>query len=814
MASITSLTSSSSSSSAYGSTSTGISGLVSGLDTDTIIDGMTISTRSKIAKQKQNQTLLSWKTDAYRSISDKLVSFSDSYTSYSSSTNLSSSSFYSRSVITASGDNSDCVSVSGKVTSGQQLTVNAIKQLAKDASLTTTEALSTNCIQTDTISFDTEDSCTLVGKSFTVKYGSTSYLVTMPAKEDGSLYTSADEIAVGINEALDDVEISSGAKLSSVMSVSADGEKLNFDNISSAENALSITGGDSTLLSNLGITSGSSTIVGTSITAAGLDAVAQINPDNLHEETSFAERMSGKSLIFNYNGTSKTITFDDETKLNEEDFVDYLQDELDSAFGNGRIDVTLDSNSKLQIKTVTPPSGIEDTSSVLTMSSGSIGMMGAGSVFGIANGTSNKLNLESSLEESGLKDVENAGLVDGTEYEIRINGKSIKITYEEGETSLQDIIKAINADTDADVSMSYQANSDSFSIASTQDGASGTVEIGDTDGTLNTLERLLFGKRNSEGKIDSSSNELNGQTVAGQDAIILVDYDGEGGASAVEISRGTNSFSLNGMNIVARETFGYAENESNELEYVEGTDAITFDAKVDTDKVISAIKTMIEAYNALVEASNTAVSEKRDRDYSPLTDEQKEEMSESEITAWEAKAKVGMLSGDSDISNLTSDLRFVFMNTTTDGFSLEDIGITVSSDWEDNGKITLDESKLKTALEEDPENVKTLFTEELTDDDLMTGGIMSRMKKITDKYASTTGATKGILIQKAGNSSSPTSLLSNSLQTQIDDIDDIIETLEDKLETERTRYQDQFTQLEVLMQKMNTQSSWLSDYSS
>ncbi len=189
-------------------------------------------------------------------------------------------------------------------------------------------------------------------------------------------------------------------------------------------------------------------------------------------------------------------------------------------------------------------------------------------------------------------------------------------------------------------------------------------------------------------------------------------------------------------------------------------------------------------------------------------------MTEKEIASWETKAKAGMLSGDSDISNLTYDLRFVFMNTSTEGFSREDIGITVSSDWEDNGKITLDESALKTALEEDPENVKTLFTEELTDDNLLTGGIMSRMKEITDKYAATTGSVKGILVQKAGNSSSPTSLLSNSLQTQIDDIDDIIETLEDKLETERTRYQNQFTQLEVLTQKMNSQSSWLSDYSS
>ncbi len=52
-----------------------ISGLVSGLDTETLIENMTAGTRSKIAKQKQKSQLLQWKMDAMRSISNLLVSF-------------------------------------------------------------------------------------------------------------------------------------------------------------------------------------------------------------------------------------------------------------------------------------------------------------------------------------------------------------------------------------------------------------------------------------------------------------------------------------------------------------------------------------------------------------------------------------------------------------------------------------------------------------------------------------------------------------------------------------------------------------------
>ena len=85
---------------------------------------------------------------------------------------------------------------------------------------------------------------------------------------------------------------------------------------------------------------------------------------------------------------------------------------------------------------------------------------------------------------------------------------------------------------------------------------------------------------------------------------------------------------------------------------------------------------------------------------------------------------------------------------------------------------------------------------------------MVSMKSVMDKYGSTTGATKGILIERAGSIYAPTSVMSNSLQ--IDQIDDYIERLQDKLETETDRYISQFTSLETLISQMNNQSSYLS----
>jgi flagellar hook-associated protein 2 len=408
-------------------------------------------------------------------------------------------------------------------------------------------------------------------------------------------------------------------------------------------------------------------------------------------------------------------------------------------------------------------------------------------------------------------------LTDG-ENVIRINGKEIKFTYTEGTTTLADIMEAIN-NSDADVEISYTKNSDKFTVASTQDGEVGDVTFGDeATGELNDIEKLLFGVKDSSGNI-TSGNDLNGTKVDGQDAKIMVDFDGEGGADPVEVVRGTNTFSLDGLNIAVNGCFGY-DSDGNKID---GSD-VTFNADVDTDAIVDAVKSMIEDYNKIIKSTNTAVSEKRNLDYEPLTDEQKEDMSDDDIEAWNEKAKAGMLFGDTDVLSLTNDLRFAFLDTGS-GVSFEDMGITVSSDYSDNGTVTLDESKLRAMLESDPEGVQEAFTASLdsstetnshggTTSSLATGGIMSRLKTITDKYAKTTGATKGVLLEIAGNSASPLSLLSNTIQTQMDNVNDTISSLQDQLENEQDRYQSQFTQLEQLIQQLNTQSSWLSSFGS
>ena len=150
------------------------------------------------------------------------------------------------------------------------------------------------------------------------------------------------------------------------------------------------------------------------------------------------------------------------------------------------------------------------------------------------------------------------------------------------------------------------------------------------------------------------------------------------------------------------------------------------------------------------------------------------------------------------------------------------IGINVSTNYSDKGKITLDETKLRSILETDPDAVASAFSDPMEQkqvtnadgtttwvDDTSSGGAISRLKVQLDKYAGTTGATKGILIEKAGSQYSPLSLLNNTIQNQLEDITDMIDTLTDKLNDQIDTYTAKFSRLEVLISQMNSQSSAL-----
>ena len=192
MASIGSLTGSTSSGSIYGNRNSNIiSGLASGLDTESMIEGMVQGYQQKISGLEQNRTVLQWQQQAYQSISNKLVEFARKYASYTSSTNLLSSSFFNNAVVTTpNGTFSNLVTASGKTSSN--VVLNAVAQLATAARYTVNNSLGASAkdgqitVAGEEIDLGKEIQVSTMSGSLTLTYGNQNITLDFGELEDFS----------------------------------------------------------------------------------------------------------------------------------------------------------------------------------------------------------------------------------------------------------------------------------------------------------------------------------------------------------------------------------------------------------------------------------------------------------------------------------------------------------------------------------------------------------------------------------------------------------------------------------------------------
>lgn len=107
-----------------------ISGLASGMDTESIVQSLLSGTQSKIDKQSGLKQQLEWKQDTYRDLITKINTFGDKYFSYygKGDTNLMSSSLYNTMTGVSSSPNIKISSVSGNAVTTMK--VDSIEQLA------------------------------------------------------------------------------------------------------------------------------------------------------------------------------------------------------------------------------------------------------------------------------------------------------------------------------------------------------------------------------------------------------------------------------------------------------------------------------------------------------------------------------------------------------------------------------------------------------------------------------------------------------------------------------------------------------------
>ena len=110
----------------------GYGGLVSGIDRDQVIEQLTAATNAKITNKKSEMTKLSWKQEAFQSISNKILALQDNFMSYSSSSNLKDASIFAKNRISILGDSkvTKFVSATGSSSLVNSLAILGVRQTA------------------------------------------------------------------------------------------------------------------------------------------------------------------------------------------------------------------------------------------------------------------------------------------------------------------------------------------------------------------------------------------------------------------------------------------------------------------------------------------------------------------------------------------------------------------------------------------------------------------------------------------------------------------------------------------------------------
>jgi len=278
-----------------------------------------------------------------------------------------------------------------------------------------------------------------------------------------------------------------------------------------------------------------------------------------------------------------------------------------------------------------------------------------------------------------------------------------------------------------------------------------------------------------------------------------------------ELEQRTNTFTQNGLTITLNGT----------------SDAsTTINTKLDTQANFDSIKKFVDKYNDLIDKMSKKVREEKYRDFQPLTDAQRKELTEDEVKKWEEKAMSGVLKNDSFLRDGMTSFRSAISAKIDTGYSytadsktielnyMSQIGITTTSDFRDGGKLKLDETKLKKMLEEQPEGVYKLFTADAPEPAKdaqgnpipSTAGLDGFVRQI--QGFATTMRDKISKVAGLDGAVATTYRLGKSLA----DLDKSMLTWEDKLKTKEDSYYRRFAAMEQAMNQANSQSATLASY--
>ena len=699
-----------------------MSGLMSGMDTESIIQELVSVKQTKVDDAKKAQTKLQWKQDAWKELNTKLKNLQAKYVA-----NMRFVSSYSKRTTKVSNSNAVSVITGENAVNGvQSLQIN---QLAKTGYLTGAQIKAAD------------------GSSLTAA----SKLSDLGVTGEGIFNITAGGKSV-------DITVNGDSTISDVLNkLKEAGVNANFDaknqrffvsaSASGADNDFSITASDSTgdaALAALGLKVGLIGDKGDKATLA-----------KYQEYAAFYVSGDDVATLANINKDGR-ITKDIDSKVSSylEQYKSLLSTKSDA---QKKIDEINEKYKDSSLDTV------ENYTKQLDA----------------------KQKEKTELEEK-IKNLTDGVEKDTAQKELDTLNEEIKALSEK-KTDAQSLESAQKSITDADTKIADIQKHITVTEGTDADGnATYTAEATQNLKDQVNNSYLSQAKYASEviTAINNGSYTATGATkVSGQDARITL--------NGAEFTGSTNVFEINGLTFTA-------------LNETKAGEDITVTTEDDVDGIYDMVKSFLKEYNSIINEMDKLYNAESAKGYEPLTDDEKEAMSDSEVEKYETKIKDALLRRDSNLSTVSSALKEIMSGSVDvngksmylSDFGIETLGYFEAADNEknayhiagdpDDANTSGKSDVLKSMISNDPDTVISFFSS--LSKNLYTK--MSDLSKSVDGYRS-----YGSFYDD------------KKMTSDYNDYKTKISELEEKLNDYEDKWYSKFSKMETALAKLQSNSS-------
>lgn len=733
-----------------------ISGLVSNLDTDSIVSALVSAYSTKKDKYVKAQTKLEWKQEAWKELNTKIYSF---YSGTLSSLRFSNA--FSKKASSVDSTKATVKASSDAVSGTQKL---KIKQLAKSGYLTGAVVKSSDGSNTKlTGSSKLSELGIEDGSSISVKVSNTEKTITLNGSD--SVNTAVARLKeAGLNASFDEINqrffVSSKA--------------------SGSEGEFSIIGANSSglkALNGMGLNSVTSADVESYRYWAALtdDDISNFtDTDYTKQKTALydlTDEVSMNKLKDTLRSTLEKANESNETLGKANKLIDYKLDAINEVSG-----LSLEERSALISKAAERMTEISSKKELTDEDKAELEELQAKHEIYVASANAT-FNVEAEKKKYEDEKTENQKIIDANAATIDTANKALAdndgfTAYVNG---LNDDITKKNAELKETILDNYNTKrSNAKEFAKAYDIVNDANADKTSDEYKNALQ--LIG--------DNSGSGTGAVRIQGQDAIVELN-----GATFTSAS---NNFQINGLTITANQLTGADEE-------------IAITTNTDTQGIYDMIKGFFTEYNTLIKEMDSLYNADSAKGYEPLTDDEKEAMTDKEIEKWEEKIKKALLRRDDTLQSVSDSIKNAFQKSyeiNGKKYSLSSFGIKTGGYFTsgDNEKSIFhidgdskdstssgNADKLMAAIASDPDTVCEFFNK-------LADGV----------YAELSNKMKGTTL-----SSAYTVYNDKSMKNEYNEYTKTIKSWEEKIESYEEKYRKQFTAMEKALATLNSNSSSL-----